>query len=237
MCWIRLIPNCLGLTAAFLTASASRPAGIIIRLSTRQRALRSLHLKSGKKKKLLSFRSPSFLCTSLCLWLHLPHRGNSGVASSRAERRQQRFIATDGGVAVVTTLLWRAAASCVPLQLRLYISGRGPHPGTVLAWHSLQLCAQICACAQRGAHFITDTRAQAFARKPMLTRAAWDVNVTLSPCFMSGAAQQSVKIKHRREGRRGWKMENIPQTTSWPEFDLLVSVAVLQLHASANFLA
>lgn len=46
---IRLILNCLGLTAAFLAASASRPEGIILSVSTRQRTLRLRHLKSGKR--------------------------------------------------------------------------------------------------------------------------------------------------------------------------------------------
>lgn len=221
---IRLILNCLGLTAAFLTASASRPEGIIISLSTRQRTLRLRHLKSGKI-------TPSIVPHAFFLLLPpaSSHCGTLGVTSSRAERKQQRFIAMDGGAVVVTTLLWHAAVLRVPLPLPLYVSGPGLPPRH-------RLCAHTCACAHRGAHFVTDTRARAFAREPMLTRVAGDINVTLSPCFMSGAAQRSVKIKRQREGGRGWKIENIPQTTSWPEFDLRVSVAVLQRNATANFL-
>lgn len=221
---IRLILNCLGLTAAFLMASASRPEGIIPSVSTRQPTLRLRHLKPGKRTPPIVPHAFFLLLPPASLASHpLPPPPLRDIGSHIVtrwteaaafhcdgwwRRSSHDAAVTRGGVACSTAITALRLGAGAPTQERRQ---RGTFSGCVLTQR---------ACAHRGAHFVTDSRARAFAREPMLTRVAGDINVTLSPCFMSGAAQRSVKIKRQREGGRGWKIENIPPnnllTRVWP---------------------
>lgn len=153
---IRLILNCLGLTEAFLTASASRPEGIIISLSTRQRTLRLRHLKSGKRTPSIVPHAFFLLLPPASLASHPPpHCGTLGVTSSRAERKQQRFIAMDGGHDAAVT---RGGVACSTAITSLRLGARAPTQAPAVCSH---MCVRSQGRTLRYRHARTGVRSGA----------------------------------------------------------------------------